>query len=234
MCLDDKSVIKRSYIPKKQKEEQPEKINLLYGTENPSKLEMMRSRLASLPIHLIGLQELRAKGMEIPTVEESGNNPLENAKLKAKAYYEAFHMPVFSCDSGLYFDNLPQELQPGVYVRRIGGQARTDEEMIAYYSGLAKTYGDLTARYKNAICLILDEQHIYESMEPSMESEAFIITAVPHKMRKEGFPLDSLSIEIKSGKYYYDLPETALEQVAVQDGLLEFFQKLLGLPSKEK
>ena len=29
-----------------------------------------------------------------------------NAKIKAEAYYKAFSMPVFSCDSGLYFDEV--------------------------------------------------------------------------------------------------------------------------------
>ena len=39
-----------------------------------------------------------------------------------KAYFEAFHMPVFSCDSGLYFDELSEEEQPGIHVRRVGGR----------------------------------------------------------------------------------------------------------------
>ena len=58
-----------------------------------------------------------------------------------------------------------------------------------------------------------------------MASEPFVITSKPHPMRKKGFPLDSLSIDIKTGKYYYDLEASALDQVAVEDGFLEFFQK---------
>lgn len=99
--------------------------------------------------------------------------------------------------------------------------------MITYYSGLVQKYGNLTARYKNAICLVLDESHIYEAMEQSMESEKFIITDKPHKIVKEGFPIDSLSIDIQSGCYYYDLPEDRLEQVAVEEGFIAFFKKVL-------
>lgn len=33
----------------------------------------------------------------------------------------------------------------------------------------------------------------------------------------------------KRGKYYYDLPEDKLEQVAVEDGFLEFFKNVLNL-----
>ena len=202
-------------------------MRILYGTSNPAKLCAMQRRVEKLNIKLISLKEIKEQGMEIPNVIEDGTTPLENARKKAKAYFEAFHMPVFSCDSGLFFDNVPEEIQPSVHVRTVNGMYLTDEEMIEYYSGLAKTYGDLVARYKNAICLILDETHRYEAMEQSMESAKFVITDKPHSIVKKGFPLDSLSIDIKTGKYYYDLPKEELDQVAVEDGFLEFFQKVL-------
>ena len=206
------------------------KMKLLYGTGNLAKLSAMRNRLEQLDIELIGLNDLRAEGKIIPEVIEDGNTPLENARLKAMAYYEAFQIPVFSCDSGLYFDNVPDEVQPGVHVRNVNGKCLSDDEMIDYYSGLVKAYGNLVARYRNAICFVMDDAHIYEAMEPSMESEKFILTDKPHStIRKEGFPLDSMSLDIKTNKYYYDLPEDRLEQVAVEDGFLEFFKNILNL-----
>jgi 8-oxo-dGTP diphosphatase len=173
---------------------------------------------------------LGAEGKNIPEVVEDGDTPLENARLKAVAYYETFQIPVFSCDSGLYFDNVPDEVQPGVHVRNINGKCLSDDEMIDYYSGLVKRYGNLVARYRNAICFVVDEKHIYEAMEPAMESEKFILTDKPHgTIRKKGFPLDSISLDIKTYQYYYDLPEDRLEQVAVEDGFLEFFKNVLNL-----
>ena len=170
-------------------------MKLLYGTGNLAKLSAMRNRLEQLDIELIGLNDMRAEGKIVPKVIEDGNTPLENARLKAMAYYEAFQIPVFSCDSGL-----------------------------------VKAYGNLVARYRNAICFVMDNTHIYEAMEPSMESEKFILTDKPHStIRKEGFPLDSISLDIKTNKYYYDLPEDKLEQVAVEDGFLEFFKNILNL-----
>lgn len=204
-------------------------MKLLYGTGNPAKLSAMKRRLETLDIELIGLNDLREQGVEIPHVPEDGNTPLENARQKAQAYYKAFQIPVFSCDSGLYFDNVPDEVQPGVHVRNVNGKCLTDEEMMEYYGGLAKQYGNLIARYKNAICFVLDQETVYEAMEPSMESQKFILTDVPHStIRKKGFPLDSLSIDIKTNKYYYDLSENELDQVAVEDGFLEFFRKVLN------
>ena len=151
-------------------------MKLLYGTGNPAKLSAMRNRLENLNIELIGLNDMKENGYKIPKVPENGATPLENARQKAKAYYEAFHIPIFSCDSGLYFENVPDEIQPGVHVRNVNGKCLTDEEMLEYYAGLAKRYGNLTAKYKNAICFIMNEDNIYEAMEPSMESEKFIIT----------------------------------------------------------
>ncbi len=198
-------------------------MKLIYGTGNPAKLESMRRRLAGLGLEIIGLADLKG---EIPKVPEDGKTPLENARQKALAYYEAFGMPVFSCDSGLYFDNVPEEEQPGVHVRTVRGKYLSDEEMLEHYSSMARRYGDLKARYRNAVCLVMDGEHVYEAMEPSMESESFLITGRPHSgIRKRGFPLDSLSVDIATGKYFYDLPGEALDRVAVEDGFLAFFQK---------
>ena len=201
-------------------------MKLLYGTGNPAKLEAMRRRLSVLGIEILGLNDIQ---MEVPKIIEDGNTPLENARKKAIEYYRAFHMPVFSCDSGLYMDNIPEEEQPGVHVRTINGKVLSDDEMLEHYISLVKKYGNLTARYRNAICLVLDEEHIYEAMEESMASEPFILTSVPHAFRKEGFPLDSISLDIKTGKYYYDLPGNGLDQVAVEEGFLSFFKEKMKM-----
>ena len=60
----------------------------------------MQQRLCSLrnKIEIVSLADL---GGKLPDVCESGRTPLENARLKAQAYYQAFRMPVFSCDTGL-------------------------------------------------------------------------------------------------------------------------------------
>lgn len=200
-------------------------MKILYGTGNPAKLEAMRRRLEGLNIEIIGLKDI---DMEIPEIEEDGNTPLENARKKALGYYQALQIPVFSCDSGLYIENIPEEEQPGVHVRTIQGKYLTDDEMLEHYTKLAVKYGDLKARYRNAICLVMDEKHIYEAMEESMASEPFFITSKPHStIRKAGFPLDSISIDIKTGKYFYDLEGNELDQVAVEDGFLEFFKQHL-------
>ena len=49
-------------------------------------------------MELLSLNDVGAPKMHI---EENGSNPLDNAKLKALAYYDVLRVPVFSCDSGL-------------------------------------------------------------------------------------------------------------------------------------
>ncbi len=199
-------------------------MKVLYGTTNNGKLQAMEKAVKPLGIELVGLNDLNR---ELPFIDENGKTPLENAKLKAMAYYEKFQMPVFSCDSGLYFDELMEEDQPGIHVRRVNGLELTDDEMIAHYSSLAEQYGGrITGRYRNAIYFILDETHHYSSMDMSIATEAFILTTKPHAKRVSGFPLDSLSIDIKSGKYYYDL-EVKDVSTSVDEGVRKFFSKIL-------
>ena len=199
-------------------------MKILYGTTNRAKLQAMNKSVEGLNIELIGLNDLDC---ELPVIDENGENPLENAEIKARAYYEAFHMPVFSCDSGLYFDELKEEDQPGIYVRRVNGRELSDDEMIEYYASIAEKYGGkITGRYRNAIYFILDEDHHYSSMDMSIATEPFILVTKPHEKRVKGFPLDSLSVDIESGKYYYDLDVKDVS-TSVDDGVRKFFKEIL-------
>lgn len=195
-------------------------MKILYGTTNKGKLQAMINGLKGLDIELVSLNDMEG---ELPSINECGKTPLENAEIKARAYYEAFHMPVFSCDSGLYFDELSEEEQPGIHVRRVNGKELTDAEMTEYYAALARKHGGrITGRYRNAIYFILDENHHYSSMDMSIATEAFILVDTPHPKRVEGFPLDPLSIDIATGKYYHDL-ETKDVSTSVDDGVRKFF-----------
>ena len=70
-------------------------MKLLFGTGNQAKLNVMKIRLKPLEINLIGLEDLKKEGYTVPSVPETGNTPLENARQKAMAYYQVFKMPGF-------------------------------------------------------------------------------------------------------------------------------------------
>lgn len=199
-------------------------MKLLYGTGNPAKLADARRWLSGLDFQLLSLKDMEG---EIPKVPEDGATPLENARQKAYAYYKAFGIPVFSCDTGLYFDNVPEEDQPGIHVRTVKGKYLNDLEMQDYYIGLARKYKNLTARYRNAICLVLDENHSLELMDDSLASEPFLLVTEPHPHAlNKGYPLDSISVHVETGQYYYDLGSEKLAELAVGKGFRKFFEKL--------
>jgi XTP/dITP diphosphohydrolase len=201
-------------------------MNLIYGTYNPSKLESMIKMLDGLNLCITGLETLH---MEINEAQETGKDPLSNATQKAMSYFEQIKQPLFSCDSGLYFEGVDEKDQPGVLIKRIHGNNLTYSEMLSYYSNLSTSYGGkLIAYYKNSICLVIDENNIYKYDGEDINSEKFYIVNKPHEKYREGFPLDSLSVEIASMKYYYDLEGNNSESLGVIQGFRNFFIKSIN------
>ena len=213
-------------------------MKLLYATTNKAKLESMQRVTNSLNIEIIGLKDLQNlqefKNIELPQIDESGKNPLENAIIKAKAYYKVLQIPLFSCDSGLYFENVDEKDQPGTHIRRVNGKTLTDEEALEHYAKLATSYGGkIKAKYKNAICLIIDEKNIFSSMDSSLEIEPFYLVDKPHSKVVEGFPLDSLSVDIKTEKYYNDLEDNlAVDKSTIEIGFTNFFKQVFSQITK--
>ncbi len=203
-------------------------MQLLYGTTNPAKLAMMRKRLSSLPIELIGISDLDTIP---PDPVEDGDTPLENARIKATQYRAHTGLTTLAADSGLYIDGLPVDLQPGVHVRRPGAERLDDDGMIAYYGALAVSLGGkMTARYRNAVCIAVADGPVAERCDDSVASQPFIITEKPHARRRQGFPLDSLSIHIETGEYYYDMQDyRADSELAQDDGFYRFVKEALSL-----
>ena len=143
-------------------------------------------------------------------VEETGTTPIENAGLKAQAYFEKTGLPTLAADSGLYIDGIPEDVQPGLHVRRVDGRALSEEELIRHDSALAARYGgSLRARYVTGLVLLM-EGNEYTAEIPD---DDIIISAVPNPNRRHrGNALDVVSICPLNGKYVNDcsLDELAL------------------------
>ena len=199
------------------------KAAFIYGTLNPAKLQVMRECLAALDIEIVGLEDIDS---ELPDIDESGSSPIENARIKALAYYKVLKRPVFACDSGIYIEGLPDSEQPGVHIRRVNNKRLNDEEMTNHYAALAaKLGGKAVAQYRNAICLVMNENEIHEYFGEDLFGKAFYIADKPHPKRVEGFPLDCLSIHIESGEYYYNRPDEVTSSMEV--GFQTFFCNIL-------
>lgn len=204
-------------------------MNLLYGTYNPAKLDLMRRWLSSLPgLTLVGLQELENPPSD---AEETGDTPLENARIKALAYQRHSGMITLAADSALYINGLPEKEQPAVHARRRNGKRMNDSEMIDFYASMAKEFGGkLTAQYRNALCIAFPDGRIAECFDDSIFSESFYIADTPHATRVEGFPLDSLSVDIDSGAYFMDMAQARADNDLAQgNGYRSFIITALGL-----
>lgn len=126
---------------------------LLFATSNKSKAKRFTKGLLEHDIKVLTLEDVPIN----IEVEENGNTAIENALIKARVYAKETNLPVFAMDDTLYLDNVPEDKQPGLFVRRINGKKLNDEEMIEHYSGLAKEYGTnglLTGRWIYGMALI--------------------------------------------------------------------------------
>lgn len=175
---------------------------LLFATGNKSKAKRFTKGLLANDIKVLTLEDVNIN----IEVEENGTTAIENALIKARAYAKETNLPVFAMDDTLYLENVPEDKQPGMYVRRVNGKRLTDEEMIEYYSNLAKEYctnGLITGRWIYGMALI-SNGHEYTY---TWSKENFYITSTPSKIINPGYPLNTISINIKLNKYFTDMTE---------------------------
>ena len=202
-------------------------MKLLYGTTNEGKLNGMRSILKPLGIELIGLDEIEG---DLPYIPEDGKEPIDNAKQKSDMYYEAFKIPVFSLDSGLYFIDEPDLIQPGTYIRRYTGKEMNDDDLLAHYMEVASSNGGtIKAQYINGISLVIDENTRYEHQGVDISFKPFLLTSEPHEKRIKGFPLNTISKDIDSGEYFYDMEIESKDSKEQKEAFRTFFKKALGI-----
>ena len=120
-------------------------MKVLFATTNPAKVKKYKEILEENGIELLTINDLE-KTIE---VEETGKDALENAYIKAKAYYDLTGITTIGMDNTLFIEGLSEDKQPGTYVRRVNGKRLTDDEMIEYYTSLVRKNGEkLIAKWR--------------------------------------------------------------------------------------
>ncbi len=204
---------------------------MVYGTTNLAKLEHMREMLAGLGLAVLGLDDISPG---LPDVEETGQKPVDNARLKARHYHRLLGRPVFSCDSGLFIEGLSEEEQPGVMIRRVNGERMDDEAMLSHYAAIAERFGGrVKAQYINSICLVLNPDEVYCYQGPEISTDSFWLLATRHEQCIAGLPLDSLSQTLDGEQYFVELRhgESSMD-VQMAQGFRRFFVESLGLDTR--
>ncbi|WP_455720304.1 non-canonical purine NTP pyrophosphatase [Agathobacter sp.] len=208
-------------------------MRILLGTTNPSKVKRFSDLLKGCDAEFITLNDL----VITDEPEENGTTPEENAILKAKFYGKYFDIVICN-DSGLYFEELALDdvRQPGLNVRTPMGMDRlSDEEMIDYYSKLiGELGGKVSAYYLDGIA-VYNHGNIYSFMDADMAQNtgSFYMIETPSPKRFEGWPLDSLSINKETGKYFVDGSIDESKENIIKDqyekSIVDFLKKSLHI-----
>lgn len=183
---------------------------VLFATGNNSKVKRFKEKLLKYDIEIISIKDLDIK----VDVEENGKDAIDNALIKARAYAKKVNIPVFAMDDSLYIENIPENKQPGLFVRRVNGKTLNDNEMIEYYTNLAKEYGTnnkLRCKWIYGIAVINNmKESIY-----TWSKEDFYIVDKPVEEINDGYPLNSISVNIKLNKYFTEITEK--EKLEIQE-----------------
>lgn len=194
---------------------------VLFATGNESKVKRFKKGLLENDIGIITLNDIDAK----VEVVENGKNAIENALIKARAYAKVCDLPVFAMDDNLYIEGIPEEKQPGMYVRRVNGKRLNDDEMIEYYSNLAHEYGKngrLTCRWVYGIAVINNDK---ESTYTWSKEDFYIVDKTSNKINP-GYPLNTISINKKLDKYFTDITEEDKKEIQENENdVIEFLCK---------
>ena len=180
-------------------------MKVLFATTNPAKVKKYKKALEEKGIELITIKDLDFK----LNINENGKNAIENAYIKAKAYYDVTKITTIGMDNCLFIEELPEEKQPGTHVRRVNGKELTDEEMIEYYTNLIKKYGGkLTAKWIYGIVIYNGK----EAKKYTWSKSNFYLIDKPCKKRNPGYPLDSISVMPENNKYWLELTDEEIRK----------------------
>lgn len=196
-------------------------MKVLFATTNLAKVKKYKEKLKENGVELLTIKDL---GIHLD-VEETGKNAIENATIKAKAYFDKTNIISIGMDNSLFIEELPEEKQPGTHVRRINGKELNDEEMIEYYTGLVKENGGkLTAKwvYGMAVC---DGEKVTTH---TWSKDHFYFVDTPCENRNPGYPLDSISIVPEYNKYLVDLTPEDKARAAKKDDVNEVVSFILS------
>ena len=198
----EKDKLRIPLIEKYMKENNIKLKQVLFATSNPAKLKRFSNGLLKRGIELLSLKDI---DVEID-VEENGKDAIENALIKARAYYKETRIPTIGMDDNLYLENVPDNKQPGMYVRRVGGKTLNDEEMIEHYLNLVKQYGTggkITARWVYGMAIINNEKE----NTFTWSKEDFYLVDKPSNIVQKGYPLNTISVNKKLNKYFTEITE---------------------------
>jgi XTP/dITP diphosphohydrolase len=197
---------------------------LLIATTNIGKVREYRNLLASFPVRVLGLDDLKES---YPVVEETETTFRGNAMLKAAYYHRKSDILTLADDSGLVIDAL--DGRPGVHSARYGGEGMKSEDQIQLVLEEMKNIpaAKRTARFicSIALCGKGVEAVFEESCEGWIGSQP---------IGNNGFGYDPIFIDIETGQTFGQLTSAEKASRSHRGKALEkatdYLRKLLSSP----
>ena len=187
---------------------------LLIATMNENKLKEINNILGNTVSFLEQLQS------DAPDVIEDGLTFLDNAKIKAYAYYNIYNIPTLADDSGLCVKCLGNA--PGVFSARY---ANTDEERIEkllYNMRDVENKADREAYFNTTLVLVLTND-FYLSVEGRVYGE--ILTK---KVGENGFGYDPVFLPRGYNKTYGEMSFEEKNKISHRSLALKNLKEVLG------
>lgn len=198
---------------------------ILFATGNISKGKRFEKGLLKHGINILTLKDINIK----LAVEENGTTAIENARIKARELFKLTNKPTMGMDDTLYLEGVPEEKQPGLFVRRVNGRELNDEEMIKHYLGLVKEYGVngvLNAKWVYGMVVINEKG---EESEYTWEKANIYMVDQVSKIVNPGYPLNSITKLKIIDKYLTEVTEEDKEKVKVsEDDVVDFIVNSLN------
>lgn len=177
------------------------KKEIVFATTNNGKLDRIVNILKPFGYRVVGLKEFGP----LDDVEEDGKTVVENARKKAVHFSKQIDRAVLAMDTSLLLDNVPDEDQPSIFVRRIKSSEHklTDLEMIDHYSNLFKKYGGkVIGHWETAWVIAYPNGNNYNIVTKSHNR---LYVNKPSNKIVPGLPIDSLQIDLENGKYFSEM-----------------------------
>lgn len=186
---------------------------ILFATTNKSKINDFKKNLFKYNIEVLSLEDLNIK----IDVNENGKSAIENALLKVRSCKKYTNLPIIGMDDSLYLEGVPEDIQPGLYVRRVSGKTLNDEEMIDYYTSIVKKYGingRIDCKWVYGFALIDADRKEYTY---SWCIDNFYMVEKPSNIIKPGYPLNSITKYKENNKYFDEINDDEKEKLKVDN-----------------
>ena len=145
---------------------------ILFASSNKGKFQEVKQLAARHNLSILGINELGLSSP--PEVEETGQTYLENARLKAEAFFLWSNVPCLADDTGLEVDLL--DGKPGVFTARYAGEKAGPKDNMKKLLEVMGKSENRSARFRCILYLMLNKEKFVTSeatLEGSIARSAF-------------------------------------------------------------